>query len=60
MLPLKRPSIPKGGTNCEGLTWAEWEAAARFGGGKPASMLEAAEWSHAWACGVDPTEMGRA
>jgi hypothetical protein len=58
-LPLKTPSIAKGGTNREGLTWAEWEAAARFGGGKPANMFEASLWSRAWACGFDPTEMGQ-
>jgi hypothetical protein len=58
-LPIKAPSIAKGGVNREGLTWAEWEAAARFGGGKPANMSEAAEWAHAWRCGVDPTEMGQ-
>jgi hypothetical protein len=46
-LPIKAPSIAKGGVNREGLTWAEWEAAARFGGGKPANMSEAAEWAHA-------------
>lgn len=59
-MPLRIPRIPKGGANAEGLTWKEWEAAARFGGAKPASMSDEVEWSRAWACGVDPTEMGRA
>lgn len=58
-LPIKAPARGKGGTNPEGLTWAEWEAAARFGGGKPANMLEASWWAHAFACGMDPTEMGQ-
>jgi len=59
-LPIYPPRIAKGGVNREGLTWAEWEAAARFGGAKPANMLEASWWSKAWACGIDPTEMGQA
>lgn len=56
--PLAIPSIPKGGVNCEGLTWVEWEAAARFTGAKPANLYEEGLWGQAWACGIDPTEMG--
>ena len=58
-LPLNQPNIPKGGTNYEGLTWIEWCNAARFGqGGRgPRNMTEEVEWSSAWRCGVDPTEM---
>ncbi len=56
-LPLGSARIPKGGTNREGLTWEEWEAAARWTGAKPANMYEGGQWAHAWAHGVDPSEM---
>jgi hypothetical protein len=56
-VPLKVPQIPKGGVNCEGLTWQEWEAAARISAGKPANMTEEGWRARAWACGVDPTDI---
>lgn len=56
-LPINIPRIPRGGTNREGLTWAEWENAARFVAGRPKSMLEESWWAKAWACGMDPAEM---
>ena len=56
MRPLKVPTIAKGGVNYEGLTWEEWDAAARAWGNKPANMSEEADWALAWRCGEDPTE----
>ena len=38
--------------NPEGLSWEEWEAAARFGGATAPSRDD-------WQAGVDPTEIGR-
>ena len=55
-LPLTAPALVDK-KNPEGLTWAEWEAAARFTGAKYNNMLEAAWWAHAFRCGMDPTEM---